>query len=339
MTETAVIFVLIYVDDMIVTGNNVQELNKFIAKLNRHFSLKDLGALHYFLGIEVYRDDTGLYLTQSKYIGEILDRFGMLNIKPCPTPMVSGKVLSKDDGEVLDNPTMYRSAIGALQYLVHTRPDIAFSVNKLSQFLQCPTTTHWNGVKRILRYLKGTLCHGLHIAYSERLDIIGFSDADWACCPDDRRSVAGYCVYLGETLIAWSSKKQAVVSRSSTESEYRALAQVASEITWVESLLREFKFPLLQRSITWCDNISASALASNPVYHSRTKHIEIDIHFVRDKVIKKELEIRYIPTADQIADCLTKSLTQPRFQILVDKLGVKESPLRLRGGVKNQQPT
>lgn len=166
---------------------------------------------------------------------------------------------------------------------------------------------------------------------------MGFSDANWTCFPDDRR-LAGYCVYFGETLVAWSSKKQAFVSRSSTESEYRELAQVASEIACIESLLKEFKFQIPQRPITWCDNISASVLASNPVYHARTKHIEIDIHFVRDKVMKKELEIRYIPTSDQIPECLNKSLTQPRFQILVDKLGVKISPLRLRGGVKNLLP-
>ncbi|XP_062114749.1 uncharacterized mitochondrial protein AtMg00810-like [Humulus lupulus] len=335
MTETVIIFVLIYVDDIIVTGNNVAELNDFIVRLNKHFSLKDLGALHYFLGIEAYRDETGLYLTQTKYIAEILDRYDMLNVKPCPTPMITGKTLSKTDGTMLSNPTMYRSAIGALQYLCHTRPDIAFAVNKLSQFLQTPTTSHWSGVKRVLRYLKGTLHYGLHISYCERLNLVGYSDADWGCCPDDRRSIAGYCVYLGDSLVSWSSKKQAVVSRSSTESEYRALAHVASEITWIKSLLKEFQFKLLERPVTWCDNISASALASNPVYHARTEHIEIDVHFVRDKVLKKELEIRYIPTSDQIADCLTKSITQSRFQVLVDKLGVKISPHRLRGGVKN----
>ncbi|XP_062119207.1 secreted RxLR effector protein 161-like [Humulus lupulus] len=249
--------------------------------------------------------------------------------------MITGKVLSKNDGAVLSNPTMYRSAIGALQYLCHTRPDIAFAVNKLSQFLQCPTTSHWSGVKRVLRYLKGTLHYGLHLGYCERLVLVGYSDADWACCPDDRRSIAGYCIYFGDSLVSWSSKKQAVVSRSSTESEYRALAHVASEITWIESLLKEFCFQLPGKPITWCDNISASALTSNPVYHARTKHIEINIHFVRDKVLKKELEIRYVPTSDQIADCLTKSISHSRFQVLVDKLGVRMSPLRLRDGVKN----
>ncbi|KAM6555018.1 hypothetical protein CsatB_015780 [Cannabis sativa] len=248
--------------------------------------------------------------------------------------MTVGKALSIQDGTLMKNPTDYRSLIGALQYLTHTRPDISFSVNKLSQFLKAPTDVHWSAAKRILRYLKGTQDHGLHIKYSDRLTLTGYSDADWACCPDDRRSVAGYCVYFGDSLVSWSSKKQAVISRSSTESEYRALAQVAAEITWIQSLLKEVNFPLQNTPIIWCDNMGASALASNPVYHARTKHIELDVHFVRDKVLAKALDIRYIPSHDQTADCLTKSLSNSRFHFLVDKLGVVHTPLSLRGGVR-----
>ncbi|XP_062082482.1 uncharacterized mitochondrial protein AtMg00810-like [Humulus lupulus] len=326
--------VLIYVDDIIVTGNDSRKLQDFIARLNAMFSLKDLGPLHYFLGIEVHRDETGLYLSQAKYIKELLTRTAMLHLKPCSTPMTVGKALSKTDGEALKQPTLYRSIIGGLQYLTHTRPDLSFVVNKLSQYLQAPTTVHWSAAKRVLRYLKGTINHGIHIKFSDQLSITGYSDADWACCPDDRKSIAGYCVYLGDTLVSWSSKKQAVVSRSSTESEYRALAHVAAEISWIQALLNEFQFPLQRTPISWCDNMGASALAANPVYHARTKHIELDVHFVRDKVLKKQLEVRYVPSSDQIADCLTKSLTHHRFHFLTDKLGVVETPLRLRGSVK-----
>ena len=199
-----IMLVLIYVDDIIVTGNNNTRLTQFVAALNKKFTLKDLGPLSYFLGIEACRDETGLYLTQSKYIEELLHRYNMTTLKPCPTPIVAGKSISLADGEALQNPSTYRSLIGALQYLCHTRPDIAFAVNKLSQFLQKPTSVHWSCAKRILRYLKGTVQYGLHISPSDRLQITGYSDADWACCPDDRRSVAGYCVYLGDSLISWS---------------------------------------------------------------------------------------------------------------------------------------
>ncbi|XP_062120374.1 uncharacterized mitochondrial protein AtMg00810-like [Humulus lupulus] len=304
--------VLIYVDDIVVTSSDSKELEEFIVRLNKVFSLKDLGSLHYFLGIEVFRDSTGLYLTQEKYISELLQRVDMQNLKPSPTPITTSKI-SINDGEPMADPSYYRSIIGALQYLSHTRPDISFAVNKLSQFLKRPTNVHWTETKRVLRYLKGTMKYGIHIAPCDRLTLTGFSDADWACCPDDRRSVAGYCVFLGDSLISWSSKKQTVVARSSTESEYRALAQLAAEITWLQELFKEMRFTLPAAPTIWCDNMSASALAANPVYHARTKHIELDIHFVRDKVLQKQLQICYVPSHDQLADCLTKGLSPSRF--------------------------
>ncbi|XP_062118388.1 uncharacterized mitochondrial protein AtMg00810-like [Humulus lupulus] len=227
--------VLIYVGDIIVTGNNTLLLKQFISQLNTKFALKDLGPLHFFFGIEVHRDESSLYLNQGKYVKELLSRTGMLHLKPCQTPMTTGKSQSKFDGEPLQNPTEYRSIIGGLQYLTHTRPDLSFAVNKLSLFLQAPTSAHWSAAKRVLRYLKGMINHGLHIKFANHLSLRGYLDSDWACYPDDRRSVAGYCVYLGDTLVSWSSKKQVVVSRSSTESEYRALAHVLAEISWITS--------------------------------------------------------------------------------------------------------
>uniref|UniRef100_A0A803QCM3 Polyprotein n=1 Tax=Cannabis sativa TaxID=3483 RepID=A0A803QCM3_CANSA len=256
----------------------------------------------------------------------------MTHLKPYSTPMTVGKPLSKTDGNLLTNSTEYKSIIGGLQYLTHTRTDLAFAVNKLSQFVQAPTTTHWTAAKRVLRYLKGY--HALHIKYSKKLAITGFSDADWACCPDDRRNVAGYCIYLRDTLVSWSSKKQAVVSHSSTQSEYKALAQVTAKISWIQALLKEINFPLQSTPITWSDNMGASALAANPVYHARTKHIELNVHFVRDKVINKTPDIRYISSHDQVADCLTKSLTSHRLHFLSDKLGVVETPPSLIRVVK-----
>lgn len=318
-------FLLIYVDGIIVTGSNTKFLEAFIKKLNAVFSLKDLGQLHYFLGIEVQRDAGGLYLKQSRYISDLLKKFNMEKSSPCSTPMVTGRQFTIE-GEPMVEPTMYRQAIGALQYLTNTRPDIAFSVNKLSQYMSSPTTEHWQGIKRIMRYLQGTTNYCLHIKPSTDLDINGFSDADWATSIDDRKSMGGHCVFLGETLISWSSRKQKVVSRSSTESEYRALADLAAEITWIRSLLNELKLPMSRKPILWCDNLSAKALASNPIMHARSKHIEIDVHFIRDQVLKGQITVAYVPTADQIADCLTKSLTHSRFNFLRDKLGVTPSP-------------
>lgn len=324
MNHKHVIFCLVYVDDIVVTRNDHNLLQSFIDRLNAQFALKDMGELHHFLGVEVKMNESRLHLTQTKYIRDLLKRFNLEHLKPCAIPMTVGKYISKDDGEKMLDFSLYRSAIGGLQYLSHTRPDISFAVNKLSQFLQAPSDIHWKAVKRIFRYLKGTIKQGIWIQRTDRIDVTGFADADWASCPDDRRSTAGYCVYLGDTLVSWSSKKQQFVARSSTKSEYRALAHVSAKITWIESLLKEINLQPASSPILWCDNLSASVLASNPVYHARTKHIELDIHFVRDKVLEGKLKIQYIPSSDQTADLMTKPLSQTRFLLLKDKLGVKE---------------
>lgn len=169
--------------------------------------MKDFGDLHYFLGLEVQRDATGMYLIQNRYILELLNKSDMLSAKACSTPMALGKKISSGQGELLGNPTLYKSVIGGLQYLVNSRSDIAFSVNSLSQFLSKPKD-RWKDVKRVLQYLKGTWDLCLHIKPCVNLSIVGFSDADWAGNPDDWRSVASWCVFLGEALVSWSSKKR-----------------------------------------------------------------------------------------------------------------------------------
>ncbi|XP_038701799.1 uncharacterized mitochondrial protein AtMg00810-like [Tripterygium wilfordii] len=290
--------VLIYVDDMIVTGNNPSSLQQFVLRLNNQFALKDMGSLHHFLGVEVQRDVTGMYLTQTRYIEDLLKRAGLENTKPCPTPAAIGKHYTSTDGDPMTNPTIYGSIVGGLQYLTNTRPDISYIVNKLSQYLQHPTTTHWQVVKRVLRYLKGTRDMGVHIKPCDRLALVGFFDADWACNLEDRKSVAGYCIFLGDTIVSWSSKKQNVVAQSSTESEYRALANAACELAWIQSLLHEFSFPLPAIPITWCDNLSAGALAANPAYHARTKHIGIYVHFIRDRVPTRLLQVEPLTIQD-----------------------------------------
>lgn len=333
MNKQHITFLLIYVDDIIITGSNSSFLGSFIKQLNVMFALKDLGNLHYFLGVEVCRDAGGIYLKQTKYISDLLKKFSMENVSSCPTPMVTGRSLS-EEVELMKNPTVYRRAIGALQYLTNTRPDISYSVNRLSQYMQAPTVLHWQCVKRVFRYLKGTIDYCLHIKSSADLDVSGFSDADWATNTDDRKSVAGYCVFLGESLVTWSSRKQRAMSRSSTESEYRALADLASEVAWIRSLLQEIKFKIPRTPILWCDNLSAKALATNPVYHSRSKHIEVDVHYIRDQVLNNRVVVAYVPTSDQTADCLTKPLTHSRFNQLRDKLGVIKLPSSLREAVK-----
>jgi histone deacetylase 1/2 len=250
-------------------------------------------------------------LTQEKYASDLLKRVGMSDCKPVSTPLSTSEKLSLYEGILLDpeDATRYRSIVRALQYLTLTRPDIAFSVNKVCQFLHAPTTAHWAAVKRILRYIKQCIRLGLKIHMSTSTLVTAYSDADWAGSLDDRRSTGGYAVFLRRNLVSWSARKQSTVSRSSTESEYKAVADATAEIMWIQIFLREIgvKSPLAAKM--WCDNIGAKYLSANPVFHARTKHIEVDYHFVRERVLRKLLEIDYVSTRDQVADGFTKALS------------------------------
>jgi hypothetical protein len=225
----------------------------------------------------------------------------------------------------------YRSLVGALHYLTFTRPDLSFAVHQVCQYMASPTFVHLMAAKRILRYLKGTLHLGLSFKPGP-LTLSAFTDADWAGDPDDRRSTSGLLVYLGPNPITWSAKKQLTVSRSSTESEYRALALASAELCWLRTLLKDLGVFISAAPILWCDNIFALAIASNPVFHARTKHIEVDFHFVRERVLRKDLAVKFVSTLDQLADIFTKSLPTHRFLDLRSNLMATVRPPELEEG-------
>jgi histone deacetylase 1/2 len=310
------IFVLVYVDDIIVASSSSKAVSMLLKKLQNDFALKDLGELHFFLGIEVKKVQNGLVLNKERYVRDILVRSGMNKCKAIDTPLSSSEKLSLEDGNPLgpEDCARYRSMVGALQYLTLTRPDISFAVNKVCQFLHSPTTVHWSAVKRILRYVQGTLSLGLRFDKSKSMVVSAFSDADWAGCVDDRRSTGGFAVFLGNNLISWSSRTQATVSRSNTEAEYKSLANATAEMIWVQKLLSELRIPHAPTARLWCDNLGATYLSANPVFHARTKHIEIDYHFVRERVASKLLDVRFVSSRDQLADGFTKAL--PRVKLL-----------------------
>ncbi|KAK2373624.1 putative mitochondrial protein [Trifolium repens] len=319
------LIVLVYVDDIIITGSSMPHIQKLISNLNAEFALKQLGTLDYFLGIEVFHlADGSLLLSQAKYIRDLLSKAKMDTANGMPTPMASTLKLSKVGSIPVDDPTQFRSIVGALQYATLTRPEIAYSVNKVCQFLSNPLEEHWKAVKRILRYLSGTLHYGLLIQVApidKPLTLIGFCDADWASDPDDRRSTSGACIYVGPNLVSWWSKKQTLVARSNAEAEYRSLANLSLEILWLQSLLTELGCKFYTPKIL-CDNLSTVSLAHNPTLHYRTKHMELDIFFVREKVLNRSLIVSHVPAQDQWADVLTKPLSAAKFCALRDKLRV-----------------
>lgn len=310
------IYVLVYVDDIIVASSSQAATSALLNDLQHEFALKDLGDLHYFLGIEVRRSADTLILSQERYALDVLARAGMKNCKPVDTPLPTSTKLSLEEGERLgpDDATKYKSLVGALQYLTLTRPDISYSVNKVCQFLHAPTTSHMSAVKRILRFVRGTCNSGMKFSKSDSTLVSAFSDADWAGCIDDRRSTGGFAVFLGSNLISWCARKQPTVSRSSTEAEYKALANATAELMWVQKLLTELGIRHPPAARLWCDNLGATYLSANPVFHARTKHIEIDFHFVRERVAQKLLDIRLIHTGDQVADGFTKPLSVAKMK-------------------------
>jgi hypothetical protein len=324
----------VYVDDIIITRSVSIFVADTINKLSHTFSVKDMGHLHFFLGIEAIPTAKGLFLSQHKYIRDLLSKTSMDMAKDIHTPMSTSTPLILTDGSAPADSTEYRRVIGAQQYLGLTRPDIAFVVNRLSQFMHKPTACHWTAAKCILRYLKQTMFHGILIQQSSPFNLHTFVDADWAANTDTRVSTTAFITFLGSNPISWSARKQRAISRSSTEAEFRALAAATSETVWLHSLITELGLHLQHPPQVFCDNIGATHFSLNPVQHTRMKHIEIDLLFVRDLVQKGRVTVNHVHTLDQLADLLTKPLPRHRFQTLRSKIGVTDGTSILRGHIR-----
>ncbi|KAJ9560596.1 hypothetical protein OSB04_005756, partial [Centaurea solstitialis] len=315
-TAAGSILLLLYVDDMIITGSDSTGIASLKQSLSSAFEMKDLGKLHYFLGLEVLSDVSGTYLCQAKYISDLLSKAGLSDTKVASTPLEYNLHLTPSASTPLQDPTRYRQLVGSLVYLTVTRPDIAYAVHTVRQFMAAPRSDHYAAILRILRYLKGTMFHGLYFFSTSSLDLRGFSDADWDSDMTDRRSTIGYCFFLGDSLISWRSKKQSLIARSSTEAEYRALADTSQELIWLRWLLSDMGAPQKSPTPLWCDNNSAIQIAHNDVFHERTKHIEIDCHFVRQHVVRNTIRLHPISTLDEPADIFTKAHLPGRFREL-----------------------
>ncbi|CAJ2657635.1 unnamed protein product [Trifolium pratense] len=321
-TKDSFTTILVYVDDIVLTGNSLAEIEATKSRLHKAFGIKDIGTLKFFLGLEVAHSQQGITLCQRKYCLDLLTETGTLGCKPSSVPMDPSNRLHHDDSEPHPNITEYRALVGKLLYLTSTRPDIAFPVQQLSQFLDAPTSAHFKAAQKVLRYLKGNPGTGLFFPRNSSLQLMGFSDADWGGCPDSRRSITGYCFFIGQSLICWKSKKQLTVSKSSSEAEYRALASATCELQWLSYLLRDLQVHTDKLPALYCDSQSALHIATNPVFHERTKHLDIDCHIVRERLQEGLMKLLPISGYNQLADILTKALHPANFHRLFSNLGL-----------------
>ncbi|KAL8145121.1 hypothetical protein AgCh_003364 [Apium graveolens] len=303
-------------------GNDMAAISDLKKELSSHFTMKDMGAVNYFLGLEIDRSEVGFFMSQKKYVMDMLKDFGMLSASPLKVPMDTHITLTPDKGELLQDPHPYQRLLGKLIYLTITRPDLAFSVHNLAQYMQKPTNIHMQAAKRVLRYLLGTPEQGILLASTSVAQLIAYCDSDWASCPTTKKSTSGYCVLLGISPVLWKTKKQSVVARSTAEAEYRAMALTCCEVTWLSSLLKDMGLLDLPPTLIKSDNQAALSIAANPVLHERTKHIEIDCHFIIDKIVEGVVTTAHVPSHLQLADVLIKQLPIKQQNYLLRKLSV-----------------
>ena len=305
----------IYVDDIVFGATNDSLAHSFADEMKAMFEMSMIGKLTYFLGLQVKQTDSEICINQAKYARNLVKRFGLDNVAHVKTPMAANaKLTNNPSGESVD-VTLYTSMIGCLLYLTASRPDITFSVGVCSRFQSNPKVSHLNAVKRVIKYVNRTCDYGLFYNKESNLSLPGFSDSDWAGNIDDRKSTTGGCFYVGANLVAWMSKKQNSISLSTAEAEYIAAGSCYSQLLWMKNVLTDYGISQ-DTMVVYYDNSSAIDISKNPVQHSKTKHIEIRYHFIRDLVERKIVCLEYILTERQNADIFTKPLDRSKFKTL-----------------------
>jgi hypothetical protein len=312
----------IYIDDIIFGSTNKSTCEKFSRIMVQKFEMSMMGELRYFLGFQIKQLQDGTFISQTKYIQGILNKFEMKDAKPIKTAMGTNGHLDLDTGGKFVDQKVYQSMIGSLLYLCASRPDIILSVCMCARFQADSKEVHLRAVKRIMRYLVYTPKFGLWYPRGSTFDLIGYSDAYWAGCKIDRKSTSGTCQFLGRSLVSWASKKQNSVALSTAKAEYIAAGHCCAQLLWMRQTLRDYGYKLSKVPLL-CDNESAIRMADNPVEHSRTKHIDIRYHFLRDYQQRGNIEIAYIK--NQLADIFTKPLDEKTFSKLRNELNILDS--------------
>ena len=320
--------IAIYVDDIILACLKDSTMTCLKKRITEKFDVEDMGELHYFLGVKIEQnhENATIWIGQPSYIKDILNKFSMEDCKPINTPVdVSSKLVKCISNDKQCSKELYQSAVGSLLYVsTRTRPDIAYAIGNLAKYCSQPSLSHWTAVKRVLRYLKGTVNLGLSYHSCEALTLNGYSDADWAGELDTRKSTSGYIFMINNVAVSWRSKLQSCVALSTAEAEYMALASAAQEAIWMQKLMLELgqQEDGIRPTIVYEDNQSAISMSKNPQFHGRTKHIDIKHPFIREKVIENTIKLEYCKSEEMPADILTKALNAPQFMKLRNKLGL-----------------
>jgi len=324
--STSLLLVCLYVDDLIFTGNDETLFSSFKYFMMKEFDMTDLGRMRYFLGLEVLQRADGIFICQRKYAQEVLERFNMAGCNAVCNPIVPGFKPVTDSANMTINSTQYMQMIGSLMYLTSTKPDIMFVVSLLSRYLAYPTELHLQAIKRVLRYIKGTLSYGIFYKQSGNAELLAYTDSDYAGDLEDRKSTSGFLFVLSSGAVSWSSKKQHVVTLSTTEAEFIVTASCAYQAVWLRRMLENLDHTSAGAMIIYCDNSSTIKLSKNPVMHGRSKHIDVRFHFLHDLTRDGVVTLLHCRSQDQLADIMTKPLPRIVFKKLRMLMGVCEDP-------------
>ncbi|GKB27726.1 retrovirus-related pol polyprotein from transposon TNT 1-94 [Tanacetum coccineum] len=317
-----ILLVQIYVDDIIFGSTNPKLSKRFEKLMHNKFDMSMMGELKFFLGIQIHQSPRGIFINQAKYAQEILKKHGMTSCDSIGTPMATKHLDADLSGTPVDQ-TKYRSMVGALMYLTASRPDIVHATCYCARYQAKPTEKHLTAVKRIFRYLKDSINMGLWYPKDTGFELTAFSDSDHAGCLDSRKSTSGGIQFLGgDKLVSWSSKKQDCTSMSSAEAEYVSLSACCAQVLWLRTQLTDYGFHF-DKIHMYCDSKAAISISCNPVQHSRTKHIDVRYHFIKEQVEKGIVELFFVETEYQLADLFTKDLSEDRFKYLVRRLGMR----------------
>ena len=326
MHQDSMIIIEVYVDDIIFESDDDRMSQNFSKDMQSEFEMSLLRELTFFLGLQISQLDDRIFISQTKYIKEMLKKFGMEDCKPISTPMITGCKLRKDDESKEVDQRLYRSMIGSLLYVIASRSDVLQVVGQVEMFQATPKETHVLAVKRILRYLKGTIDFGLWYPKRNDLNLVTYIDADQVGNIDDRKSTSGASFYLGDCLISWLSKKKSSISLSTSEAKYIIATICCTQVLWMKQILQDIQVKYDDPIPILYDNTSAINISKNTTMHAKTKHIPINFHFLWEQVTEKNIKLEYTRTKEQIVDIFTKPIPRDTFEYLRQRLGLISSP-------------